>query len=81
MASPQPPIVAYRQPQLRICATFAATDGSCPESIDIEFGDDVAITGQMLTEVVEALAAVAKGRMYISSEQAASRGRSEGTST
>lgn len=48
----------YQKPKLRISATFPATDGACPEQVEVEFSDTANVTGPLITEVIGALAQV-----------------------
>ena len=69
---PETPAPIFPLPRLRIHATYAATDGSRPESIYIEFGDDTQVTAQLLTEVICALAGVGDGQVSLATDQPAS---------
>ncbi len=60
------PTTVYPQPALRISATFPASDGTSPESIDVEFGTGVVVDGNLVREVISALAAVPDHRYAIS---------------
>jgi len=51
------PTIVYPQPSLRISASYPASDGSSPESIDVEFGE-VPIDVNLVRQVISALAAV-----------------------
>lgn len=52
----------FPQPALRISATFPASDGSCPEHMEVEFNEPVQITSALITDVIGALAAVPHAR-------------------
>lgn len=53
--------IVYRPPAMRIAATYPATDGSMPESIEVEINTPDA-GPELLHAAVSALAAVPSGR-------------------
>jgi len=50
----------YEDPMVRITATYPATDGTCPESIEVQIRDENPGGGQpeLVVEIIEALARV-----------------------
>lgn len=63
----QPPSAAYQRPWLTITANFTASDGSCPESLEIAFADpipDPDIAGALIERCVQQLADIARSRYY-----------------
>jgi hypothetical protein len=58
---------------IRIQASYPATDGSCPESIEIEWNDEAPPSPRDLVELIGALAHVPNARV-IGTEPGAGRG-------
>ncbi len=56
----------FPPPRLRVSASYPASDGTAPESIDIEINAGVPITGHLIRELVSALAAVPDHRYAVS---------------
>ncbi len=56
-------VAAYPQPRIRVSANYAATDGSCPEHIEVEiFDTEGADLGRLVAEAVHCLAGVPSRR-------------------
>lgn len=53
---------SFPQAQLRISATFPASDGYTPEQVEVEFGANTNITTDMVCTVIAALAQVPQTR-------------------
>lgn len=52
----------FPQPALRITANYPATDGSCPEHIEVELNDPTSLSSALITDVIDALASVPRAR-------------------
>lgn len=57
-----PTTPAFPQATLRIAATYPATDGSVPESVEVEVNDPTAVTAEFVGAVILSLAAVPGAR-------------------
>lgn len=55
--SPVRPATLEKDPTLRICASYPATDGYCPESIEIEVRES-AVDRSFIPDMIAALAMV-----------------------
>ncbi len=65
----------YPQPRWRIAATFAATDGHTPETIEVECSADDVDGVAFVTAAIRQLAEVAAGRSsWLGTVQDATRG-------
>lgn len=75
-----PPTTGLLHPpaRLRIAASYAATDGSCPESIEIEFHDlaDLKAGGNSVLEIIGALAMAPSARYNLTPTHPLMRGTS-----
>lgn len=54
----------YTPAALRIAATYPATDGSCPEQVEVEFGPDTPVSPELVERLIGALAQVPTARFH-----------------
>lgn len=56
-------VASYPQPRIRVSANYPATDGSCPEHLEVEIFDTEGFRiDQLIAEAVRCLAAVTTSR-------------------